>query len=60
METSAMKMREMEQSKDWDERLAASKMSLEDSCVEILAGKDKRCSILHQGRFLPVATIWEA
>jgi hypothetical protein len=55
MESTAMKMRKMEESKDWDERLAANKMSLEDRCIGIPAGKDNRCSILHQGRFLPGA-----
>jgi hypothetical protein len=55
MESTALKMKKMEQSRDWEDRLAANKMSLADNCTVIPGGKDNRCTLLHRGRFLPGA-----
>jgi hypothetical protein len=56
METTALKMKMMEQSRDYEDRLASNKMSLEDAVVSVPAGKDDRWNILHEGRYLPGAT----
>ena len=56
METTAMKMRMLEQSRDYEDRLACNKMSLEDRETVVPAGVDNRWDKLHPGRFLPGAT----
>lgn len=55
IETTTLKIKQMEQGRDWDDRLAANKMSLEEASISIVAGLDNRWSILHPGRFLPGA-----
>lgn len=56
METTSMKMRVLEQSRDYEDRLASNKMSLEEKASMVPAGLDNRWDKLHQGRFLPGAT----
>jgi hypothetical protein len=53
MESTAMKMRMMERSTDYDDKLAMNRMSLEDDVRMVQAGEDNRWTKLHAGRFLP-------
>jgi hypothetical protein len=52
METTSIKMKELEKGRDIDDKLSSNKMELEDTFTEIKAGKDNRSSILHAARFL--------
>jgi hypothetical protein len=52
METTSIKMKELEKGKDIDDKLSSNKMELEDTFTEVKAGKDNRSSILHAARFL--------
>jgi hypothetical protein len=52
IESTALKAREMERSKDADDRLVVNKTALASSVTSVPAGSDNRWSILHQGRFL--------
>ncbi len=52
LESAQRKMRELDQSKDSEDRLTANKTNMEDTFVEVKAGRDNRCSILHDARFL--------
>jgi hypothetical protein len=52
IESTAMKLKEMERGKDADDRLAANKAALSSTFVEVPAGRDNRWSELHEGRFL--------
>jgi len=56
METTCMKMKLLEQSRDCEDRLAANKANLEDSEKRVKAGTDNRWNKLHEGRFLGGAT----
>jgi len=56
METTAIKMRLLEQSRDYEDRFASNKMGLEKRVSSVPAGLDNRWDKLHQGRFLPGAT----
>jgi len=56
METTAMKMKMLEQSRDYEDRLASNKMSLEDRETAVPRGTDNRWDKLHSGRFLGGAT----
>jgi len=56
METTAMKMRMLEQSRDYEDRLATNKMLLGEREMVVPSGIDNRWDKLHQGRFLPGAT----
>jgi hypothetical protein len=63
METTTMKMKESERTRDADERLAANRADLGVSVKNIKEGKDDRWKILHEGRFLAgagcsVAKLW--
>jgi hypothetical protein len=55
MEATSLKMKEMERSKDAEEKLAANRAALGSTSITIKEGKDDRWSTLHQGRFLPGA-----
>jgi hypothetical protein len=50
-----MKLKEVERTRDNDDRLAENRRSLTSQPKNILFGTDDRCSILHEGRFLPGA-----
>jgi hypothetical protein len=52
METTSIKMKELEKGRDIDDKLSSNKMELEDTFTEVKAGKDNRSSILHAARFL--------
>jgi len=52
METTAIKMGLMEQSRDFEDRLASNKAALEANETTLKEGKDNRWSKLHDGRFL--------
>jgi hypothetical protein len=51
METTSIKMKELENGRDIDDKLSNNKMELEDNFTEVKAGKDNRSSILHTARF---------
>jgi len=55
IETTSLKIRQMEQSRDHEDRLASNKIALESSMTSVAAGQDNRWSVLHRGRFLPGA-----
>jgi len=55
IETTSLKIKQMEQSRDHEDRLASNKLALENSVVNVPAGQDNRWSKLHRGRFLPGA-----
>ena len=55
IETTALKIRNMEQSRDLEDRLAMNKLALESSTITLPAGPDNRWSQLHRGRYLPGA-----
>jgi hypothetical protein len=55
IECTAMKMREMERSKDADDRLAANKAAMATTYTHVHEGRDNRWSELHPARFLPGA-----
>jgi len=56
METTTLKMRMMEQSRDCEDRLASNKMALEEKESMVPRGTDNRWNKLHPGRFLGGAT----
>jgi hypothetical protein len=63
METTTMKMKESEWTRDADERLAANRADLRVTVKTVKEGKDDRWKILHEGRFLAGAgcsatTLW--
>jgi hypothetical protein len=55
IECTAMKMKEMERSKDADDKLAANKAALATTFTLVKEGRDNRWSELHPARFLPGA-----
>jgi hypothetical protein len=55
IECTAMKMREIERSKDADDRLAANKAAMATTFTHVEEGRDNRWSELHPARFLPGA-----
>jgi hypothetical protein len=55
IECTAMKMREMEKSKDADDRLASNKAAMASTFTHVSEGRDNRWSELHPSRFLPGA-----
>ncbi len=52
LESTAMKMKMIEQSRDFEDRLASNKASLEERECKVPAGFDNRWDKLHPGRFL--------
>jgi hypothetical protein len=52
IESTAMKLKELERGKDVDDRLAANKAALASTFTEVAAGRDNRWSELHAARFL--------
>jgi hypothetical protein len=63
MEATTIKMRDSEQGRDADNKLAANRSALATTTKSVPAGQDNRWSLLHEGRFLPdagcsAAKIW--
>lgn len=52
IETTAIKIKEMEKNKDADDRLASNKSSLASTYTTVDAGRDNRWNLLHPARFL--------
>lgn len=52
METTSIKMKEMERTRDVDDRLCTNKLALEETIARVMAGIDNRTTHLHEGRFL--------
>ena len=52
METTSIKMRELERGRDADDKLCSNKMTLEETVTAVMAGVDNRASQLHIGRYL--------
>jgi hypothetical protein len=52
METTSIKMKELEKGRDIDDKLSTNKMDLEETFTEVKEGRDNRSSILHAARFL--------
>jgi hypothetical protein len=55
IETTSMKIREMERTRDTDEKLSANKLALAQNVTNVKAGPDNRWTTLHPARFLPGA-----
>jgi hypothetical protein len=55
MESTTLKIRESERSRDADDKLAANRAALGTSPKILKEGADDRWKILHEGRFLPGA-----
>ncbi len=55
IETTSMKIREMERTRDTDEKLSANKLALAQNVTNVKAGPDNRWTVLHPARFLPGA-----
>ena len=56
IETTAIKLKEVEKSKDASDRLAANKTALASTFTRVEEGRDNRWSELHPARFLPGAS----
>jgi len=52
MESTSLKIRELDRAKDAEDKLASNKSALADSYTCLEAGKDNRWDSLHTGRFL--------
>ena len=52
IQSTSLKMREYERSKDVDDKLATNKAEMASTFVEVPAGRDNRWSSLHPARFL--------
>ncbi len=52
LESAQRKIKVLERSKDADDRLTSNKMNMEEMYVEVKSGRDNRCTILHDARFL--------
>ena len=52
IETTAIKMKDWEKSKDVDDKLSANKAALASTFTDVVAGRDNRLSTLHPARFL--------
>jgi hypothetical protein len=55
IETTSIKIREMERIRDVDDKLSADKMAPATTATEVNAGMDNRWTTLHPARFLPGA-----
>jgi hypothetical protein len=55
IETTSMKMRELERSRDTDDKLSANKLALARIVTNVEAGLDNWWTILHPARYLPGA-----
>ena len=55
IESTALKMKEMERAKDASDRLASNKSALASTFTLVPEGRDNRISELHMARFLPGA-----
>ena len=56
IETTAIKLKEVEKSKDTSDRLAANKTALASTFTRVEEGRDNRWSEIHPARFLPGAS----
>ena len=52
MESTAIKVKQWEKSKDAEDRLATNKAALTSTTTDVSAGRDNRMSLLHPARFL--------
>ena len=55
IETTAIKLKEVERSKDASDRLAANKTAMASTFTRVAEGRDNRWNSLHPARFLPGA-----
>ena len=55
IETTSIKIREMDRVRDVDDRLSANKMAMATTSTNVPAGTDNRWTVLHPARFLPGA-----
>ena len=56
IETTAMKIKEMEKAKNASDRLASNKTALASTFTRVVEGRDNRWNELHPARFLPGAS----
>ena len=52
MESTSIKIKELERGRDIEDKLCTNKMSLEETITAVMAGVDNRSSSLHTGRYL--------
>ncbi len=52
LESAQRKIKELERSKDAEDRLSSNKSNMEETFTEVRAGRDNRSSVLHDARFL--------
>jgi hypothetical protein len=52
IETTSIKIRDLERTRDVDDRLCSNKLALEETVAKVMAGIDNRTTHLHEGRFL--------
>jgi hypothetical protein len=55
IETTSIKIREMDRVRDADDKLSSNKMALASTTIDVKAGPDNRWTVLHPARFLPGA-----
>jgi hypothetical protein len=55
IETTSIKIREMDRGRDADDKLSSNKMALASTSTVVKAGQDNRWTSLHPARFLPGA-----
>jgi len=55
IESTSIRIREAERSRDTEDRLAMHKSNMLSKFYDVPAGKDNRCTVLHPARFLPGA-----
>jgi hypothetical protein len=55
IETTSMKMRELERARDTDDKLSTNKLALAQNITNVAAGPDNRWTVLHPARYLPGA-----
>jgi hypothetical protein len=53
IETTSIKIQEMERVREMEDRLASNKMALSSTSTQVKAGPDNRWTVLHPARFLP-------
>ncbi len=55
IETTSMKMKELERVRDTDDKLSTNKLALATNVTNVEAGPDNRWTVLHPARYLPGA-----
>jgi hypothetical protein len=58
IETTSMKMRELEHARDTDDKLSTNKLALAKNITNVGSGPDNRWTILHPARCLPGAACY--